>query len=772
MKHPFDYRQPLSAALFFGLVQAGPSLAQEMRAVGTQPLGEIVVTAQKREQNIQDVGVAVTAVGKTELDLINRSDATALQDVVPSLKVQQYSPALTVYNIRGVSQQDFSDHQEGPIAFYNDEVYLSTLGAIAGQTFDVERIEVLRGPQGTLFGRNATGGLIQAVTNKPSSTWDGYATVTYGDFDQFATEAAIGGPLSDSVGFRLSFTSDYHDGYYTNISPGGDDGGDERFMGGRAQLAFDITDNDTLSFKAEYLTNDQETSGVNGRATGFDNDSLGFLLGPNDNFYGTCPQCTVFGYQFNSDVFKNNPNLEGNKFDRDFYNLTARYEHAFEAGPTLISITNYQNLDKSIGLDVDSTPFSLVQVDNDQDLEQYSQEFRLASQSERLNWVVGIFGMKIDTDIDSNTVIDPAVAEFFAGFPLGSFGTDNHTVYSQDTTSYAGFAQADIKFSDVFTLVIGGRYTHDDIDYSFNTVSTPFAPFPPQSYDFNARRPDLTSVTFDNWSGKLQLEARVGNDALLYVGVNRGTKAGGFNAPRTFPLVQQFPTFPDYLAALAAFDELIPFDEEELTNYEGGVKLTMAEGRATLNGSVFYYDYDNYQAFTNNDANLLIRNVPAKISGAELEFTARPVANFYLSGFVTYLFEATAEDVELPGPQPGIPGRIVDRDMPNAPDTSVGLTASLDIGKFRLSTTWKYDSSMFFTTFNSQFDHEDSHTVGNVRVSFAPTDNWEIAGFVYNVTDEEYRIFASDNSSFISVGEDGWAKPRWWGASVTYRFGK
>jgi iron complex outermembrane receptor protein len=253
--------------------------------------------------------------------------------------------------------------------------------------------------------------------------------------------------------------------------------------------------------------------------------------------------------------------------------------------------------------------------------------------------------------------------------------------------------------------------------------------------------------------------------------VNRGTKAGGFNAPRTFPLRQNFGTDEEFLAALAAFNELIPFDEEVLMNYEAGFKLTRADGRLNFNGSVFYYDYDGYQAFTNNDANLLVRNVQAELTGAELEFSWRPVDPLTLSGFATYMADAEADDVELPS------GEVADRRMPQTPDWSTGVSAAYafqlgDFGVLTLSTIWKYNSEQFYTLFNTEADREESYTVGNVRATLAVGERFELAAFVNNVADEEYRIFVSDNVGFVSVIEENWGRPRWAGVSATFRFGE
>jgi iron complex outermembrane receptor protein len=738
-------------------------LAQE-----TSALEEVVVTAQKREQNVQDVGVAVTAVSDAALELMGPLDHTALAKTVPSVQIFSYAPNSTIINVRGVSQTDFSDIQEAPVAFYNDEVYVAQLGAIAGQMFDLQRVEVLRGPQGTLFGRNATGGLVQVVSRRPTDSWEGYATVTGGDFGQLTVEGAVGGPLSAGARMRIAAISSTNDGYIDRLS-GGDDLGNTDFAGGRGQLEFDVGEHGLLRLSAQYMRNDEERgSAVHGAVSRQDADGVGVYVRSDEDFYGTGPGRNPFGYAYPSDVFSNEADFTG-VFDREYASYTARYEHDL-GGVQLVSITNYQEMDKTGRNDFDASPDALVQGGVSLDYDQFSQELRLSGASERLNWVVGGYYLSINHDALSSVVADAAYFEFVLGAPPGLlFQTIDYSA-DQETESYALFAQGEYALNDTFTLVLGGRYSNDDKSYVF--TSTTFTPafFSQQIYDFNARRPDLADQTFDNWSGKLQLEARPNDDLLLFVGVNRGTKAGGFNAPNTFPSSDTIFDPVALEAALAAFDEGMVIDQEVLTSYEGGFKWTFASDRATLNGTLFHYDYDDYQSFQYIAANSIIRNVDAELAGAELELTARLAPNFDVTAFVTHMFDATIEDLVMPF------GRVTDRDMPQSPEWSAGVMASLavplgDLGSLILATNWKYNSDMYLNAFNAEVDHEDAYTVGDVRVSFVTqAGNLELAVFANNITEEEYRVFVADNS-FAATVEEVYGRPRWVGASLTYRFG-
>ena len=703
--------------------------------------GEIVVTAQKREQNLQDVALAVTALGGATLEAMGRQDVTALAGQAPSLQVNQYSPTITVFNIRGVSQNDFADSQEAPIAFYNDEVYVGALGAISGQTFDLERVEILRGPQGTLFGRNATGGLVQIVTAKPTDKLEGFATLTVGSYGQVATEAAISGPISDRVRARLSATSDYHGGYIKNdIGP---DLGAARFYGGRFQIEADVGDTGKVSLKLQGLRNDHERSGgpYTHASTGFNEDGLGFFLAPDQNFWpDSCPGCDATGYKSpDNDPFTTSVDHVG-RFDRKYWSATLRYEQEF-GDINFVSLTDYQDLRKRYSEDSDMSPNPVFVYSTAQDLYQLSQELRLSGDSEMLHWVVGGYGLKIKTD--NAYVVDLSQ----------SLGVTENYGGTQITKSLAVFGQVEYRPIKEIGLVLGARYSWDWKSFDFSHVETLNDGSTGPQFVFNsATNPGLAKEKFDNYSLKAEIDLRPNEDTLVYFGVNRGTKSGGFGVQAFQPID---PT-------------TIPFNEEILTNYEAGFKLSLFDRKVNLNGSVFYYDYKNYQAFEIVGLSQFVTNKPANITGAELELQARPLRGLTLSGFLA-LLDANVEDIMLPT------GRVTNRVMPQAPALSFGglVRYEFDIGPGSLSlqTDWKYDDEQYFSTFNAPVDLESSRVVGNARIAFRTSDDhWEIAGFVNNLTDKAYRIYNLDLSTSFGFTQQTFARPRWFGGSVKYSF--
>lgn len=715
-----------------------PAMAQDVsssvNAAAANESGDIVVTAQKRTQNAQDVGISVSALDKTVSNTVSTAGIASLANHLPSLQVSNYSPTITIFNIRGVSQNDFADSQESPIAFYVDGAYISAMGGISGQMYDLERVEVLRGPQGTLFGRNATGGLIQAVMAKPTDYLDGYLKATVGSYGQFSAEAAIGGPLSNHLRGRVSLITNQGGNYIDNAA--GPSLGGERNYGARLQLAGDVGSGGKFEFKYQYLRNDHERNGgLYSHAAAIANaDGLGEFVGSNENPYGTCNGCDMFGYRQAGgphSVAFDGPNF----FDRTYHDVTLHYEQDLGA-VTLTSISDYQHLKKAYGEDADMSPAPIFKYTTGQNLDQYSQELRLAGDSERLHWVLGGYAIRIDSQNNYNTDLSAlGLSEIYGG--------------KLTTSSLASFGQVEFKASDLFTLIGGLRYSWDIKKYDFSHAENGVTDlvFNQSTVGSLARNPSGL------WSWKAQVNVTPSKDVLFYAGVNRGTKSGGFGTPAF------------YTSDLAS----IPFKPEVLTNYEAGLKLTLLGGLAHFNTSAFYYDYKDYQAFQLVNLALAVSNTQARVKGIEFQADVRPVKGLSLSAFATIL-DTRIKNVVLPG------GRIADTKMPEAPAFSAGFSATYSApvgpGDLTLGTDWKYNSSQYFSTFNAPVDREPSYIVGNAHVSYAlDSMPLELSVFVNNLTDKEYRLYNLDLSGPFGFTQQTFARPRWFGASLTYRFG-
>ena len=368
-------------------------------------LEEIVVTAQKREQSLQDVGISVTAFSGNQIRELGYTNTIDIAAQTPGLGIIQYHPTLTTTNIRGISQNDFADHLEPPIAMYVDEAYVSAMGAGHAQLYDLQRVEVLRGPQGTLFGRNATGGLLHYLSATPTEDPEGYLEFTYGSYDQKKFEGAVSGPLAENLLARVSFAGNFHDGVAENrIGP--DVRGSEHYAL-RGQLEFRPAENVTLNLKAHYANDDDEHGNAYTHTPiSANEDGLGYEISPDSFVNGFCPGCDFYGYRDpDDDPFTGSYDYTG-EFRRSIAGISGRL--TWDMGNvTVTSITDYLQMNKNYGEDTDGSPNPVFVFITDQDFEQFSQELRLNGEAgENLRWTTGFYYLDIEHAGNLNYFLD------------------------------------------------------------------------------------------------------------------------------------------------------------------------------------------------------------------------------------------------------------------------------------------------------------------------------------------------------------------------------
>jgi iron complex outermembrane recepter protein len=696
-------------------------IAQE----STEKLNEIVVTAQKREQNLQDVGTSVTAFDTNTLERLGLKDVTEIANQVPGLQYNQFGATVTIYNLRGVSQNDFSDHQEAPIAVYADDAYIASTGALAGSLFDLQRVEVLRGPQGTLFGRNATGGLIHYISNQPTDHLDGYLDVAAGNYSTINTEGAIGGPLTDTLSTRLSFATSHHDGYIVNrIGPRI---ADEKQYAGRLQFTYKPSDSTELRLKIHGLTNDHEVAGNYSWASAVPDATGRGVFTPG--------QPDFFGYNNpSSDPFNQAEDRIG-LFNRTVWGSTLHAIWKNEA-VTITSVTDYLNVAKRYGEDSDISPNFVFNYDVLYHYQQFSEELRAQGGTKAFRWVAGLYYLNYHSrDVGSTDLLLPF------GFAKADF--------TLHTSSPSVFAQTEWDFAPKFTLITGARYTYDDkkFDYYYLCEQCPqTVTYTPNTYPEAAR--DFNIVT-----GKVELDYKPVQDMLLYASWNRGAKGGGWSAPTA--------GFVDPLT--------LPYNTERLTSYEAGFKSTFWEGRARLNGSIFKYDYKDYQGFFLDVNTNVVENVDATVKGGELELAVVPVHGLNLQLGVSHL-ESMVPYVPTPS------GDIVPTEMPQAPHWTFNAVARYEWpmlgGHASIQADGKWSSDQFLELINAPVDLQRAYAIVNGRVGFGTADGrWEVAGWIKNAANKFYRMYNLDLSGFIGVNQGVYGPPRTYGAEVVYHIG-
>lgn len=726
---------------------------------GSVLMQEIIVTANKRQEKLQDVGISATAFSGEALAQLGVTNASDLVKITPALNVNYASPSVSNLSIRGVSQNDFADHLEPPVAVYQDEGYIGTSGAIAVPVFDLERVEVLRGPQGTLFGRNATGGLIHFISAAPTDYLTGYIQGSYGRFNTWNLEGAISGPLAKGVKARVAFTRNKSDGPYTNVVEGAGRVGDTDNWAIRAQLEFELGPLTQLRLLGKYYNDDQAGPAFVTRTGVQNEDGLGVVLDPNTvgswpnivlggTVTGTCAGCNIVGYK-DADgspwtVANNYPGY----FKRDIYGLQGKLTHEF-GDVTLTAISDYLKVKKDTAYDVDMSPQNFFNYAAHQNYAQFSQELRLNGQSGPLKWVTGVYYLNMrgtysqPLDLDFGVYLgEDLCVGADCGPGDGSVPVHFEPRYSVDVDSGAVFAQGEYELSPEVSVTLGARYTYDSKTFH---------------YEFSETEPFVASVIFDdkrsfqNVAAKAQVDWRPADGMLLYASYTRGHKGGNWAAP-AFPPIDT---------------DALPHEQEVLTSYEVGMKSNLLGNLATFNLSAYYYDYHNYQAFSLQGLAQAIFNRDAIVYGGEAELRISPMQGLDISANGV-LMGTKVKDVTLSS------GRTVDRELPNSPTfQGTGLIRygwDMFDGQMSVQASGKYMSGFYLTVLNEPINYQKAYGTLDLQAAWQTADrNFELAAFATNVTGTQYRIWTNDVSA-LSLADNVIGARSSYGVRARYNF--
>jgi iron complex outermembrane receptor protein len=740
----------IKVALVSSVCCAGPALAQDAAPENAQDgLEEIIVTAQKREASAQDVPISIAVLGGSELSARGITDTVALVKAVPGLAAvitSGYSGKVN-YTLRGIGLNNYSEAQEAAVAVYQDEVYIAPAVGAAFSMYDTNRVEVLRGPQGTVFGRSASGGLVHFLSQTPTDQSTGYLTAGLGTFGSRFAEAAVNAPLGERVALRVSGRYEGNDGWIENSLGGNLEAGN--FYSGRVQLKVEPADGLEVLLKAEYGKFESD------RATGFvhipaavEANGVVRRVGPNENVYGV-PGADLLGYRDrDGDFFEVASDAPGrNDLDRTL--LTGRVNWDL-GGVTLTSVTGYLDVTKDYFEDTDASPNAYVNVFIDNHSKQFQQELRLSGESERMRWLIGAFYFDYDVAFDLRLRLPTGIA------PLGvpPLGTDN--LARQSKSSLAGFGQLSYDLTDTVNVQVGGRVEREKVDFSYVQTFDPLAlgiavlgsapmNFTPQTAG------DLAQIRQTYGSGDLTLNYRPNDDLLIYASARRGIKPGGFNTP---------------LSPLAPAN--MRFTAEKLDAVEAGIKSDLLDRKLRLNASVYQYWYNDYQAVQFRGAGTFTTNADARVTGADFELQWAATRQWTL-GINGGLLESTVKDIALRG-SAGVTVR--DRELPNAPKVSVNAFAQYETGAFGGDLSLRADATYRGKTFFELQNHP-----ANVQGALALVDlsaTWqggpvEIGASVNNLFDKEYFAYISDISDFTFLaGSPG--RRRWLSGHVTYRW--
>lgn len=617
--------------------------ADESAAYGQY--GAIIVTAQKRSQAINDVGMSITALGGDEM--LNRGirDTADLVKVVPGLTFTPSPYAGTpIYTMRGVGFYEFSLPASPAVTIYVDEVALPYQAMASGVTLDLERVEVLKGPQGTLFGQNATGGGINYVAAKPTPSLAYGGSLSLGRFSSLDADAYVSGPLTSTLRARAAIrtvqSGDWQKSYTRRASLG-----ETRQVMGRLLLEWEPSSDLRFNLNLNGWIDQSDTQA--GQV---------IALQPSDpaNAYpALLNQPLAPANARAADWSADSPM----RVDDRFGQASLRIDYRLSDTVDLTSVTAYQNLKIDRYSDVDATPAEILNLHNPGKIDAFSQELRLTGASDRLNWILGGNFAKADLFDDLTFEISElSVNRPIAGLPFIPISAART---SQKHESYAIFGNVEYEITDAFTLTIGGRYTKDRRDFTgcspdvsgfsgavFEVLQGVFNPSLPvvpiaqgECFTLNEQfRPELTNdqLKEDNFSWRVGLNYTTPTDMLLYANISRGYKAGAFATLST-----------------SSTNQYRPIKQEELTAYEIGFKAPLANRRLQLNAAAFYYDYRDKQLRGRLDDVVFglleaLVNVPkSRIWGMEADLQAHPIDGLRLTMAGTYVNSKIQEYVGL-----------------------------------------------------------------------------------------------------------------------------
>lgn len=705
-------------------------------------LDEIVVTAQKRAQNVQDIAATVTAFTPEMLEKSGLDDAVSLQLKTPGLVVSTNGSYGQPY-IRGVGSDIINPGTDAPIAVFLDGAYQPRPTAALTEFLDVERVEVLKGPQGTLYGRNATGGAINIVSHDPEQSFGADTALVYGNREQMKFQGALNAPLTDNAAVRVSGFYTEHDGLTRNLLDG-NRLDDEKLWGVRGMLKIDPSETFSVVLLAEY-TRERDSRNLAEKVV----DSPDLPLPVRD-------LAPIFGYA--APVIPDDPR----ELRADFENSQRMSQTRLNATLTwklgsmeLKSITGFSRLSTQGILDLDATevPFSYDrEIGRSRSL---FQSLQLSSATDApFQWITGLEYLheKASQNFDARLPLfgPPSDILFGNNSPIAGFIWDSGI----RTNAASAFVDGRWEFAPRWTVTGGVRYSWEDKDATFSeTLIDPFGIL--TGAPGTIVIPAEPQRKFRAWTPKAGLEFRPVEGTLLYVTATRGFKSGGFNLMNTGET----------------------FDPEKIWSYETGVRSSWLDHRLRTNLSAFYYDYRDLQVNQFSGVTNLITNAAkSKIKGVEMQIDARPMPAVGIDAALAWLDATYSEYLTRDANQPGAPEiDLSGNEMPKAPRFTATLGVDLNLplqmpGQITLRGEGRYQSSLYFDQFNTPQLEQGSYTLLNARASYLSADeHWELVLFGRNLTDKLYRqsMVRVDNV-FGTVAFFG--APRMYGAEVHYRY--
>jgi len=726
----------VKAILFAALAVAGGTAgAQE---AGVSGIEEVVVTATRREQSFRDVPMAVSALDSQRLQDTGVTEFNDIQSQVPSFEIEaNTNPFTTSLRIRGMGNLANIPNFEPAVGLFVDGAYRSRSGVAMGDLLDVERIEILRGPQSVLYPKNVTAGLVNVITQRPTDEFSAWGGASFGNLNYWQLQGGLTGALADGVRGRLAVVTSDRDGSFNDTVNGTKSGGFAR-TAFRGQLEFDIGDRANLRLIAGYSDKDGDCCSPDVLPGAISTNFLGLLGRPVDSD------------PFNRRTTYSDPyNFEGDQYD-----LLAEFSYEFDWA-VLTSTTSYDHFSVESQIDSEQSAFTAAVFLDRQESDALGQEFRLTSQGDGpVSWMTGAYYYDNDFTRGSLSpnepilVLGPDVVPLPAPFN-GAAGDQSSFRSLNDTRHWSLFGQLDWQATERTKLSAGLRYI--DEKKSIDARSTfQVAALPSLALNTTVPTPVVAERSTDGLAWNLSALFDVADDTTAYATVSEGYKAGGYNG--------------DWDASGALTAARREFDDESVLNLEAGLKSRFWDGQATLNLSVFRSEFDDFQNASFLGLNFLVRNAESVVTqGIELDGSVRPVTGLTIDYAVTYLdaeYDKFTNGACYFGRTPtNAAERTCDlsgETLPNAPTWRSNLGAQFEqplaAGTGFIRADWSYSSEQNVDTALDPRAEQGSYSLLSARLGWR-NDRYSVSVWGDNLTDE--TVMTAVGPQTIFGGIDG-----------------
>jgi iron complex outermembrane receptor protein len=774
----------LTATCCLAALMVGPraqAQSAQASAASSDTVETVIVTAEKRSEDIQTVPITIQAFTAKTLNDLGIKSSTDLGQITPNLDIALPSGAGSqpIVTIRGIGLNDYDSNNAGPNGVYIDEVYLSAPASQDFQVFDLKDVEVLKGPQGTLYGRNTSGGAIVFTSQKPTDDFAADFHADYGNYNTFNFQGGVGGPLAPGLDGRIAMVVNEGGDYMKNELTGKDTNGTNNFAG-RAMLQWQPTGELTvlLNVHGGYLDNlptEYRHVGTLVPGSQYPNPFAATPCTVSQTLAGKCVD--MFGYGTLPGFWDGEYNRTQNLRVHDWGGyLRADYS----PGPvTFTSLTAFTHNDRFHPEDSDAAPTRLLEINYGVRSNTFTQEFRAAQSTPTYNWVVGAYYLYESLYQNQPLFLFQDFDNFFGAGSGNYLAQIDYDDSHQVTKSYAAFGQGDYKLTDKLKLTFGGRFTYEEKAFNYSAADQfqvngidnygPIVPIQDPLTGQNFFTGRLSNSAF-NWRAALNYQFT--DEMMAYASAATGFKSGGFNG--------------SFLSSSGAeiAKQLTPIQPEHVTAYEIGVKSNLFDDRLVVDAAGFYNDYNDMQVFTlipspvqgNPPLNVLDNAPKAHTDGLDLQMIGKPVDNFTATVNLGWLETRIDQYIvnRAAGNGVGLPN-YAGNQLPLAPHVSLSTILDyrlpLAAGALDFQFNANFKSHQFFDTSNDPLITQNAYWIENARVAYAFDDGrWEVAGWVHNLSNKEYLSDSFDLSSPFGLIEQVVGMPRTFGVEVNFQY--